>query len=145
LKYSELGTKIKEGQELTVVGTSGLTDDVYAEKGMVGEFISIEEEPAHGDSVYLLKINWDTYEEINKDFESDTWYLNAQQDTGTMKEAGEYPKNGIETLYVMGDAEVEIDFMIGTDSEALLKAKAAYKEENPKETFLVWLSNKAGF
>lgn len=82
-----------------------LLDDTYAEAGMLGRVLCVRSY----DGLYDVDVDFASeFEEHNIQLEGTDWYLPGSYDlqsfrheipTGTAREAGLYPENGIETLY----------------------------------------------
>jgi len=104
MTYLELHKELKVGQTITMVKKQGLHEDIYAEIGMIGVLTKIDIFDLDLDDTIILSIDWNINQDTNKEFESNGWYLKDGL-TGTMKEAGEFPKDGIEEIHVMKNDE----------------------------------------
>lgn len=78
-------------------------DELYATENMIGEVVDVIE----SSDKYIILINWNKYEKHNEKFESHDWYCDRDNELGTMKEAGFFPKNGIEHYVVYKGLEIE--------------------------------------
>ena len=134
MKIEQLVEQLKNNGTLTVKFNSvkGIFEDTYIEKGMICNisYIGIDE-----CSYYKLIFDYNGFDKDNEPFESHDWYITSRGPTGTMKEAGMYPKNGKEEIY--------LDFGIDLDIE-ILNANGLYTEylESKEDiSYVKWLEN----
>ena len=143
----EFVDSIKDNLPVTVkiVNSKLLFEDSYAENGMIGKIISIGVRKDQEDDsywCYRILINWNDFEDINREFESHDWYIGkGTEELGTMKEAGMYPKDGLEDYYI--DYDIESPFEIYGENGIVIKYLNMYNEENTENiTFTEWLCKK---
>jgi len=119
---------------VVVFDTNDINDFIsYIQKNMMGRIVDIIHD---GDDVYKLFIDLKEFEENNKLFDSPVWYDRNGEPSLTGIEAGMYPKDGIETLYL--DGGFDVPFRV-KDQNPLLDE---YNDEKPDVTYIEWLENK---
>lgn len=114
-----------------------LFEDSYAEPGMIGKIISITKDR---EGYYRVKIDWNGFEDYNEQFEAKDWYIDDIKQ-GTMKEAGMYPKDGIEEYFVDPDSddfELTDDIIVNYLEKYNEYVNSLNENETPM-TFVRWL------
>lgn len=122
---------------VTVEFVQGVEDlECYPEMGMRATLVSIVEDRGDSD-VLLLRVNYETYDEFNKPFESHNYFDRAGQPVLTAREAGFYHVE--ETIYMMATDKMDKYFRIlDNGSNALY---TAYRLAAPGISYTLWLEN----
>jgi hypothetical protein len=115
----------------------------YAENGMLGVITNISIEGVYDNStVYEYKIDWEKYSDINIPLESESFYIpGLNGGLGTMKAAGYYPVNGIETVYATDICDSGFEIVDNNTNE--MKLYLMWKEHCSDITYIQWLKNIA--
>lgn len=138
MKTKDLLNLKTDGSVLLIVNSlEDMTDDIYAQVGMIGVLKNVyyeypEDKDTSEDVVVLADIDWEAYKGVNIPLESKNWYIvsSGERNLGTMKEAGMYPKNGIETLYLMSERDSGFELYESETKRALLEAFKEVEGEN---------------
>lgn len=80
----------------------------------MGRIVHAEE---HHDGVYIIDVDLNEFESYNDSVADRNFYDRHTQPVLTAKEAGCYPANGIERVYLMLDDEIEPYFTFAEDAE----------------------------
>lgn len=101
---TELFDLILNGERPVVKFLKGAEDfETCIDRGMYGRIVGVEHKQ---DDFYLLRVDLNEFESHNDDCMQRNYYDDDGNPTLTSKEAGQYPKDGIETIYLDYDREI---------------------------------------
>lgn len=146
LKNEELFKLMSTLSELvvTVVDANELNEETYGTNGMIGVIKHMEiQDHGYRDGiiVYQMDIDWIKYADNNIPLESHDWYLKKDEGLGTMKEAGMFPKDGIETLYTTSGFPSGLEILSSESNK--LKLYDLWKNSNSEMSYVKWLEGIA--
>jgi len=123
---------------LKVIDRELIFDESYAENGMIAVFSGFK---IDSDGLAEIFLDWDRFKEINIPLEVSDFFINkdGKESTGTMKEAGLYPENGIEKIYF--DLHSDSGFEL-YESDTVTKAIKMWKDSNSDKSFVEWMAEK---
>jgi len=96
-QYDTIGTF-----NVKVIDRKYMFEERYAENGMFGRVTYVDYRADQDEEGYIVFIDWKPYKEHNEALEAKDWSIyenNKLVGTGTMKEAGYFPENGIEDFW----------------------------------------------
>lgn len=127
-------TLIQSGARPVVTFRKGAEEgEGYLEAGMRGRITGSR---TSGDGVFSLTVDLNGFEDFNAAFESANYYDNKGVARLTAREAGHYPKDGIDLLYVSEDVDFFLEILSDNQAELYQRYLRARK---PNEAYVEWL------
>jgi len=135
----DLHTLVQSGVRPVVTFRKGVEEsETYLEAGMRGRITGSR--AAH-DGLFHFTVDLTGFEEINAGFETANYYDKEGAAVLTARQAGFYPEDGLEALYV--DADLANILELVPDARTALHEEYLKTRATPAETYLEWLENKA--
>lgn len=130
---NEFANLIKDGLKPVVLFNKRIEDqEGYLEKGMRGRIIGIEKED---NDTFSFKVDFQEFEDFNKQFESSNYYDEKGNPTLTAREAGYYKPQDT----VWADIGYEVPWEVEEDYR--LKLYNKYKASPEGKTYVQWLED----
>lgn len=134
---SDLVSALRSGVAIDVELAGGIADqESYAETGMRGRLVRCHE---YDEDVIVFSVDLKPYDRHNDTIASPYYYDASGVPCLTGKEAGYFPKDGIEEIYVGADAELEQWFILLCTEQITL-----YQEflESDTVSYVGWLEKR---
>jgi hypothetical protein len=120
----------------TVITVTDHIDDSYLQEGMMGEVIDMNDK---GD-YYEVYIDLESFESHNDKFDKKIWYDRNGWPSLTGKEAGFYPRDHVELIYI--DPNQDVPFKVVEKTDFLTELFELYlKDDIEKGIYNEWLEN----
>ena len=130
----DLHDLIQSGARPVVTFRKGVEEgEGYLEAGMRGRITGSR---TSGDGVFSLTVDLNEFGEFNTAFETANYYNNQGMPVLTAREAGFYPKDGIDQLYVSENLDPYLEVLSDNQTELHQRYLSARK---PNETYVEWL------
>ena len=139
MKTEDLYKVFKIGQSIgisTIVDITSDLDESYLQPGMRGEIVNMIDK---GD-YYEVYVVLEAFESYNDKFDKKIWYDRVGWPNLTGKEAGFYPENHVESVYLNYDQDVPFDIVENTTFHTDL-FELYLKDGIDKGRYNEWLEN----
>jgi len=120
----------------TIIEITNHIDDIYLQIGMKGEVVGMKDKGGY----YELYVNLEPFESYNDKFDKKIWYDRNGWPNLTGKEAGFYPNNHVESIYL--DVDQDVKFRIVEKTTFTTDLFELYlKDDVEKGIYNEWLEN----
>ncbi len=138
MAIKDLAAEVRAGKQFDIELTKAVRDqESYAEPGMRGRIVSVIDE---GDGVARVQINLQPYDQHNDQLALPNYYDKFGNATLTGKQAGRYPKDHIESIWMNWTDQASEYFVMLEPSQA--EAYSTYLRAANEQSYVAWLESQ---